>query len=78
MKYVVQRTNEPVTIDANWDKPVWQKVQPLELTYFMGDKPEHMPKTQAKLLYDDKNVYVIFRVEGSVHPGGGGQVPGWQ
>lgn len=63
MTYQVQKAAGPVTIDANWDKPAWQDVQPLELTHYMGEKPEHLPKVQAKLLYDSANVYVIFRVE---------------
>jgi hypothetical protein len=63
MRYEVVRVDEPVKIDANWDKPVWQKVQPLEVARYMGDKPEHFPKVQAKLAYDPANVYVIFRVE---------------
>ena len=29
----------------------------------MGDKPEHFPKTQAKVVYDDQAIYVIFKVE---------------
>jgi len=63
MTYQVKRLTEPMRIDGDWNKPVWQKVEPLELTHFMGDRPEHFPKTQAKLLYDDEAVYVIFRVE---------------
>jgi len=63
MVYHVKRIREAVTIDANWDKPVWKSVEPLELAYYMGDKPEHMPRTQAKLAYDDQAIYVIFRVE---------------
>lgn len=51
------------SINADWDKPVWQKVQALELTNFIGDTPEHFPRTQAKLLYDDDALYVIFHVE---------------
>jgi len=63
MIYQVQRLTQPIQIDANWDKSVWQAVQPLELAYYMGEKPEHLPPTQAKLAYDDQAVYVIFRVE---------------
>lgn len=63
MSYQVHRTAQPISIDGDWDKPAWQGVQPLELTYYMGEKPEHMPRTQARLAYDDKAVYVIFRVE---------------
>lgn len=63
MVYEVHRLYEAMTIDANWEKPAWQNVLPLELKRFMGDKPTHFPKVQAKLLYDDANLYVIFRVD---------------
>lgn len=63
MQYQVKRVAQPITIDARWDKPAWQSVQPVELKYYMGEKPEHLPKVQAKVAYDEKNVYVIFRVE---------------
>ena len=29
----------------------------------MGEKPAHIPKTQAKLMYDSDALYIIFRVE---------------
>ena len=49
-------------IDADWDKPAWQKVTAATLENFMGARPEHFPKTQFKVVYDDQNIYVIFRV----------------
>ncbi len=61
--YTIGRVSQRIVIDAKWDKPVWQKVKPVELTHVMGDRPEHMPQTQVKLLYDDQNVYVIFQVD---------------
>lgn len=63
MRYEVQRLEGPITIDADWDKPAWKKIEPLTLKLHMGDKPEHFPKVQAKLAYDDAAIYVIFRVE---------------
>ncbi len=63
MKYEVNRLTEPMVIDGNWDKPVWRSVEAIELTHAMGERPEHFPKTRAKLLYDDQFIYVIFRVE---------------
>lgn len=63
MRYEVVRAAQPIPIDANWDKPAWQNARPVELTYYMGDKPAHFPKVQAKLAYDPANLYVIFRVE---------------
>jgi hypothetical protein len=61
--YEVQRVAEPVTIDANWDKAVWRNIEPIEINRHMGAKPEHRPRTHAKVVYDDENLYVIFRVE---------------
>lgn len=61
--YQVHRVAQPITIDADWDKPAWRNVKPLTVGEYMGDKPKHFPKVQAKLAYDEANVYVIFRVE---------------
>ncbi len=56
--YTVKKTNS-----ANLKDIQWQQADTLELKNYMGDKPEHFPKVQAKLLYDDKNIYVFFTVE---------------
>ena len=63
MTYEVNRLEGAMTIDGNWDSPAWRDVKPIELEQFMGDRPEHFPKTQAKVLYDDTAIHVIFRVE---------------
>lgn len=63
MKYIVQRTEVPIPVDANWDKPVWQATEAVELSNYMGDRPAHFPKVQAKVRYDSQAIYVIFRVE---------------
>jgi hypothetical protein len=62
-RYEVARVAEPIQIDANWDKPAWRGIKPLEVSLYMGEKPAHQPKVQAKLAYDAENVYAIFRVE---------------
>jgi len=61
--YEISKATQPITIDANWDKEDWKNIPALDIKLYMGDKPEHQPKTQAKLLYDDQAIYVIFRVE---------------
>jgi len=63
MKYAVRKTAQPVKVDADWNKAVWKEVEPIPIKHFMGEEPEHQPKTQAKALYDDESVYVIFHVE---------------
>ncbi len=60
--YMVTKVTEAPVVDADWDKKVWQDVTAIELTYHMGDKPEHFPKVLAKMAYDDKAIYVIFKV----------------
>jgi len=69
MQYSVHRLQSTTgkdnkfALDADWDRAEWRGVQPLELTHFMGERPTHFPHTQAKLLYDDEAISVIFRVE---------------
>ena len=50
-------------IDAKWDKAQWQAVTPLSLSNFMGEKPAHFPKVQAKVAYHGHDIAVIFKVE---------------
>lgn len=62
-KYEVARASGAVELKGNWDGGAWAGVEAIDVKHFMGDEPEHQPKTQAKVLYDDDFVYVIFRVE---------------
>jgi len=62
-KYQVLKTVKPAKLDGNWAGGVWADVKAINVNNYMGKEPEHKPKTQAKVLYDDKFIYVIFRVE---------------
>lgn len=61
--YQVERAVKSPQVDGEWFGSVWGRVKPLDVIEYVNEKTEHMPKTQAKLLYDDEFVYVIFRVE---------------
>ena len=61
--YKVKKSIPPIALNGDWNSSQWEHADILELKNYMGDKPEHFPKTQAMLLYDDKNIYVFFRVE---------------
>lgn len=63
LRYEVHRLAERMSIDGEWDKPQWRNIEPLNIGNYMGEEPEFRPSTQAKLLYDDRHIYVIFRVE---------------
>jgi hypothetical protein len=60
--YNVVQAKQPLIIDADWDKHDWKDVKALEITNMMGDKPLFTPSVQAKMMYDDANLYVIFNV----------------
>jgi hypothetical protein len=61
--YRIVKLNYQMTIDANWDKQQWKNVQPVKIEKHMGDLPKFEPVVEAKLMYDEKNVYGIFRVK---------------
>jgi len=61
--YKVARLNEPMKIDAKWDKPQWKNVAPIEINNFMGTIPAFKPEAQAKMMYDDNYLYLIFHVK---------------
>jgi len=62
-KYQVQRAGEQFAPCGDWDGRIWGGVEVLDINCPLGKQPQFVPKSQAKLLYDDKFVYVIFRVE---------------
>jgi hypothetical protein len=61
--YNVSRLKEPMKIDANWEKPQWKNVQAVSISNYMGEIPGFKPDAQAKMMYDDENLYVIFQVK---------------
>jgi len=62
-EYKVVKLKQPIAIDGNWDKPQWQSVESVELIHYMGDIPRFRPIAQAKMMYDENNIYVIFKVQ---------------
>ena len=63
LTYKVIRLRSGLALDAEWDKEPWAGIAPLLIADHMGPRPAHMPKTQAKIAYDDESICVIFRVE---------------
>jgi len=60
--YNVAKFKQSMKIDANWDKPQWKNIQSVDIINYMGTIPKFRPETQAKMMYDDENIYVIFHV----------------
>ncbi len=63
-QYSVKACSAPAVIDAVWDKPFWQGVDPatIGLSHW-PTQTDHEPTTEVKLQYDAGNLYVIFRVQ---------------
>lgn len=60
---VIRRLASPPKTGTGWDKPPWQEIPPEPIRNYMGEKPDHFPKTEVKIAYDDRAIYVMFRVE---------------
>ena len=61
--HYIKKVKVPITLDAVWDKPPWNTMEAISLEHYMGDRPEHFPKVQAKLAYDDQQIYLIWKVQ---------------
>jgi len=61
--YKVLELNSPISIDSQWDKPQWKKIEAIEIQNFIKEKPKFWPTTHVKMMYDNKNLYLIFRVQ---------------
>jgi len=61
-RLVVPKLQDPVDINAQWDKEPWLGIAAAELTNYMGDYPEHFPKVLFKVAYDDEALYIIWQV----------------
>lgn len=61
--YKVTKLKGPIKIDGNWDKRQWKNAGIVKVDKYMGVIPKFKPTVEAKMMYDESNVYVIFRVK---------------
>ncbi|MFL5772191.1 MAG: carbohydrate-binding family 9-like protein, partial [Flavisolibacter sp.] len=61
--YKVKKLKKPMSIDGNWDKRQWRTSKVIEITNFMGQVPPFQPSAFVKMMYDENNLYVIFKVK---------------
>lgn len=63
MNYTIHWTDTRPSYQGQWNSGVWQKAETIYIDKFHPQSSDHHPKTAVKLLYDDENIYVMFRVE---------------
>lgn len=61
--YKVSKLTQPMKIDGDWNKPQWKNIETIKVDKHMGGQPKFAPIVEAKMTYDEKNVFVIFRVQ---------------
>jgi hypothetical protein len=61
--YRVRRTAAAPGFAGAWSSDPWAGAPPLAIEHFHPRSSDHRPKTQARLLFDDRFLYAIFRVE---------------
>lgn len=61
--YEVAKLKKAIKIDAKWNKSQWKKIKPIDIKLYMGKESAFKPQVQAKMMYDDANVYLIFQVK---------------
>jgi len=59
----VKKIASPLNFNADWNSPPWKCISPELLQNYMGQKPQHFPKTEVKVAYSNTSVSLIFRVE---------------
>jgi hypothetical protein len=50
-------------LTGDWDHDVWAQSETISIGHFRPESSEHHPKTEAKILYDNTGIHLIFRVE---------------
>ncbi len=62
MRCKVPRFTSPPQGDAGWDSSPWKNIESERMANYMGEKPGHFPKAEVKIAYDDRYIYLMFRV----------------
>src|SRR5271157_3304385 len=60
---LVTRLVNPPKIDTGWNDSPWREIPSELLRNYMGEKPDHFPRTEVRIAYKESAVYVMFRVE---------------
>ena len=58
--YTIEKASETPTLAGQWNAGAWKDVAPLSIDNFYQSK--HQPQTEAKVLYDEKGLYLHYRV----------------
>ncbi|MES3017059.1 MAG: carbohydrate-binding family 9-like protein [Bacteroidota bacterium] len=61
--YQVERLMQPISGVQKWKGSEWRHITPVKINNYMGKLPSFIPSAEAKMMYDDENLYVMYRVK---------------
>jgi hypothetical protein len=61
--YTIGKAKKTPEFKGHWDGPAWRYVPPVDIDNFHSRSSDHRPRAQAKMLYGEEGVYLIYRVE---------------
>jgi hypothetical protein len=62
MEYLVRRAHVTPELQGNWDGAAWRDADVAPITHFHAKSSAHRPAAQAKMLFDDRGLYLMFHV----------------
>jgi hypothetical protein len=63
LSYTVLKIKQPVNLNGDWDNAQWMNSKVIEINKFLGKDPAFHPVVEARVMYNDANLFVIFRVQ---------------
>ena len=61
--YSVKRAVQGLNVNDKWIDAAWKGVESVKIQNYMGELPKFKPQAEAKMVYDDNFIYVIYRVK---------------
>ncbi len=61
MEYLIRRATYTPRLKGEWDGAAWRGADVASVNAFCPASFDHRPVTEAKVLYDDEGIYVMFR-----------------
>ena len=63
LRYKVKKSMKMVDVNDKWNASAWKGVKSVKIRNYMGQVPTFKPMAEAKMVYDEDYIYVIYRVK---------------
>ncbi|MDP6356028.1 MAG: carbohydrate-binding family 9-like protein [Planctomycetota bacterium] len=63
MDLIIRKVSESIDMSVEWNDSPWSGIQTNLLNEYMGELPEHRPRAEFKIAYDDRCIYMFFKVD---------------